>query len=308
MPINICFSCDNRYVQHLCCTIKSLIETNDEEFNIIVLDGGITFENQQYIKSLLNNKSIIEFIKLDNSRFKNCPLTKETFHINSLSTYYRFLLSSICDLDRILYLDCDIIVRKSIKALYDTNVDDYYFAGVKDILYEENCKRLSLEKYCNAGVMLINLDLWRKNNIEEKLFKWCIENPDKIKWQDQDVLNVVLQDKIKYLDDIYNTQVAEGDFGLLKYFYNNADNAAIIHYVTCFKPWLFSDFKPNKYYLKHLFTLRGHLLWKLEYFNIINIYKWLNRKRKQYLRVKFGSKEKYIIIFGKTLYEKGINL
>lgn len=306
MPINICFSCDNNYAKHLCCTIKSLVESNDEYFNIIILDGGINTKTQQYIKLLAGEKSTIEFIKLDNEKFKNCPLTQETFHINSLSTYYRFLLASICNWDKILYLDCDIIINKSIKEFYNTNIDDYYFAGVEDILSVENCERLGLNKYCNAGVMLINLALWRKDNIETKLFDWCINNKEKIKWQDQDVLNVVLQEKIKYVDDIYNAQVAEGEFARIKYFNSIADKAAIIHYVTCFKPWLFSDFKINRYYLKHLFSLKGQFLWKLQYFNIKNIFKWLGRKRKQILRLKFSPKEKYIIIFGKTLYEKGI--
>ena len=251
--INICFACDERYVQHLCCTLVSLIDNKNKEdlFNIIILDGGISVESQNYIKELSKNHKV-EFRKIDSKMFENCPLTDFAKHINSLSTYYRFLLSSITNASKILYLDCDLIVKNSLREFYDMDLENCYVAGVRDSYEIENCERLALSKYINAGVMLVNLDLWRNDNIEKKLFDWCMNNQDKIKWQDQDVLNVVLQDKIVYVPDVCNAQVSEVEFGTTKEFNQIAKKAMIVHYVGGTKPWQYSAFSINEYYIKNL--------------------------------------------------------
>lgn len=251
--INLCFAANDAYAPHLATAIKSIIKNKNanDVFDILILDDDIKDENKEYIKSIIDKNSLINFVKINKELFKNCPLTKEAFHIKSLSTYYRFLLSSISQKNKILYLDCDIIVQGSLAQLYNTNIQNCYFAGVEDVYSKENCARLGLQKYCNAGVILLNLDLWRKNNIEEKLFDWCKDNYEKIKWVDQDVLNTVLQEKILYLPEIYNAQVSELEFGKTKYFNEIANDAAIIHYVGHKKPWMNSSFKLNKNYLKY---------------------------------------------------------
>ncbi len=297
---NLCFACNERYVQHLCSTLKSIFvnKNPNENFNIVILNENIKPRTKRYIELILPQNSKIKFIDVNNEVFKNCPLTIDTFHINSLTTYYRFILPEICDFDKVLYLDCDTIVNKSLSGLYKTNINNYYIAGVIDSYEKENCERLSLNKYVNAGVLLINLDLWRKDNVTQRLFDWTINNQDKIKWQDQDVLNVVLQEKILYLPEEYNAQVSKLEFGNTKEFNKIGYNATIIHYVGHLKPWndIEFNFGLNNYYWKYLFKLNRFYIRKILF--LIN---QLFNLRKKIIKIRFNSKEKSIYILGNKI-------
>ena len=239
--IPIVFSCDDNYIQHLYCALTSLFRKKHtlDKIKIFILTDSIKQENQNLLTKLCTKyDSDISFIKLDKDTFKNCPLTASCPHI-SIATYYRFVLPSVIpeDVNKILYLDCDITIQKSLYELYNIDIEDYYFAGVQDILYNENSKRLELAKYCNAGVMLINLRKWREENVEKRLFDWAKNNIDLIKWQDQDTINFVLQSGILYLDKIWNAQVGQYKACYEEGFNKIANKAGIIHYIGQEKPW-----------------------------------------------------------------------
>lgn len=306
--INLCFACDENYVQHLNVALTSLYinKEKDDFFNIIILDDGLSKKSQTNIKNISQNFANINFIQINNNLFKDCPLTEDASHINSLSTYYRFLLSSICNYDKILYLDCDIVVKHSLRNLYNIDISEVYFAGVEDVYCKENCERLQLVKYCNAGIMLINLKKWRDENIEQQLFKYCLENQEKIKWQDQDVLNVVLQTKIKYLPVEFNTQVSEIEFGKTKEHNKLILQSTIIHYIGSQKPWSYPSFSllTRDYYRYLIFTKYKYLIFKYLFCALKNT---LLRLKKKIIRIKFSSKESYIYFFGKYLYKNREN-
>ena len=113
----------------------------------------------------------------------------------SLSAYYRLKLPSILvELDKVLYLDCDVIVNTSLKDLYDTDITDYYAAGVKDIAMTSSGYVPKLENnniYFNTGVLLLNLDKMRKDKIEIEFEDYTIKNIQSIKVGDQEILNKV---------------------------------------------------------------------------------------------------------------------
>ena len=98
------------------------------------------------------------------------------------------------------------------------------------------------------------------------------ENQKEILWLDQDVINIVLQGKIKYLNNLYNAQVSELKFGLTKDFNKIADKAVIIHYVGYEKPWQNNHFILSRYYYKYLlktkFAYKYFLLLLSEIFSI----------------------------------------
>lgn len=186
-----------------------------------------------------------------------------------------------------------MIVESSLADLYNTDIDDFFVAGVRDVFEKDNCERLDLKKYINAGVMLINLDFWRRANIQERLFSWCNDNCEIIKWQDQDVINSVLQDGIKYLPNIYNTQVSKADFGEIKIFRDVLKDAKIIHFIGYLKPWKDDYCGLYKYYWKYL------LLTKYRYVFCKNIFKTLIKSIFS-VRNEISTNKKYkcITIFG----------
>ncbi len=213
---DICFSCDNAYCEQLAVAIASIIENSesDEAFNFYILDGGISEYNKSRFLKLKKIKDFnITFIGVDYDEFIDCPMLKDknsaysNYHVTK-PTYFRYKISSFLpELDKVLYMDCDIIALSSLKELYTLNLNDNYVAMTRDIDNEKESKRLSLSAYFNAGVMLINLKKWRECNIEQELFKFTKQNEDTLLWQDQDVFNLVFKEKILDLENIWNFQI-----------------------------------------------------------------------------------------------------
>lgn len=252
--IPIVLATNNNYALHMCCAIKSILQNAkpDEFFFFYVLNTrkNLNYINKHLIPKIGIKNGILKYITLDENLFSNMPRTSNCAHI-SIETYYRFLLSDIFyQLEKILYLDCDITVLSNLSPLFDEDISDDYIGGVKDIIAEESTKRLKLDKYCNAGVLLVNLEKWREDNIKEKLFNYAQNNVENILWQDQDILNIVLQNNIKYIDNTWNAQVGEYDIC-----YETGQNeigkrARILHHIGSIKPWKLrskSPFKANYY-------------------------------------------------------------
>lgn len=235
--ISICFSSDNNYAQHLCVTLASVLVNKlpSDEIVVYVLDGGISQYNKSKILDLQTKFDFeINFIAIDKNLHDKFPQGKKN-HV-TLATYYRLLLPELCPcVDKLLYLDVDIIVNSSLSELFNIELGKYYFAGVKDSEELINAERLNLQKYCNAGVLLINLKKWREDDVTHKFFAWMHENQNKILLHDQDVINCVLQDAILVLDNIWNVQVSK--YQTSKEFVMILPDAKIIHYIGKHKPW-----------------------------------------------------------------------
>jgi lipopolysaccharide biosynthesis glycosyltransferase len=241
--IPVCFSTDDNYAQHMGVCMASVLKNKHEndEIYFYVLDGGISEKNKRKILKL---KSIagfeIEFIKVDKTIFVNCPI-KDIDYV-SLATYYRLILPDVCKHeDKLIYLDCDIIVRSSLSGLMAENLDGYYAGAVEDKPF-----RAASSEFCNAGVLLINAKSWREDNITDKLFEYIANNSEKIPQHDQDTLNLVLNDKIKRLAKCYNVQVSWTEFEAASGFdeIESGKTAVIIHYVGNLKPWNYANSSP----------------------------------------------------------------
>ena len=241
--INIIFSSDNNYAQFMGVTICSLFENKKckNNIDIYVLDGGIKKGNK-YKLSILENKYKfkINYIKIDKKIFKD-------FHIFGHFTqaaYYRIIIPNLLpNLNKVLYLDCDIIINTDINNLYSIDIDNYYLAaideGVKDRQIDLNIPINS--NYFNSGIMLMNLKKWRDSNIINDLIVFIKLNPKKLIACDQDALNALLYKKWLNIDKRFN-------YTSLLY-YNNPikiENIFILHF-TGLKPWNYLCPHPLKY-------------------------------------------------------------
>lgn len=244
MQYNICYSFDSNYVEQFMVSVVSLLANADKDecFDIFVLDGGLTKTDKAVIESLKKSYKnfSLKYLSVNEKDFKNCPLLKEKsqefkhYHV-TLPTYFRFKLPSILGkINSVLYLDCDVIIRGSLKDLFSIDLKNTAAAMVKDVESDSEAKRLGLKTYFNAGVMLINLDYWRKNKIEDNLFEYTKTHTDEIKWQDQDILNCVLNENIKAIDTKWNYQYFLYD----EVNTNDLNEAEILHLSGRFKPWL----------------------------------------------------------------------
>ena len=237
--INIAFSCNNKWVDKLAVTILSILKHADilDNYKFYILDGGITQENKQKLAKIKSKtKFEIEYLKVNREIFSNVPLN----NFFTIENYFRLKLPSLINVNKILYLDIDIAVRKNISDLYNTDLDNYYASAVIDeSAYYKKFHKLNIQNYFNSGVLLLNLKKIREDNLEEKFFDFIKYNSDKICWVDQCVLNAVFNENVMFLDKIYNFQHSDFLPDTDKKYKKLKNNIVIVHFVTSRKPWNF---------------------------------------------------------------------
>ncbi len=259
--INIAMATDNNYVYPTVVSMTSILENKNANSQIhfyILLSSDLTNESKQNILNLKRyyDNCQISLIDMQN-RYKSASLVR---HL-STAAYYRLNLPSLLpNVDKILYLDGDTAVQQDLQELYNTNIDNYYIAGVRDLdaLVERGDDYVkqfginSCSQYINSGVLLMNLKKMRNEKLEEK-FNEFIEkyhNPQNRLgiFHDQDVLNVVCYNNIYILPLKYNalvhqlTKVLENRYtSIPKDYYSKEEwdiaysKPAVIHYSH--KPW-----------------------------------------------------------------------
>ena len=244
--MNLVFSSDNNYAQHLGVALCSLFENNkDDHFNIFVIDGGIDEENKRKLAFLEGKYNFkINYVKPDKELFKDVYISG---HISE-ATYYRLSVGELLphSIDKIIYLDCDIVIVGKIRELWNVSLGDYILAAVTEAGYVDY-SRLGIktkEDYFNAGVIILDLKKWREQNIGQKCFDFIKNNPDELVIWDQDALNQVLCGSWKKLDTRFNvmTQIKE-----------TINYSVIIHFNTWVKPWHYLCNHPQRsQYYKYL--------------------------------------------------------
>jgi lipopolysaccharide biosynthesis glycosyltransferase len=167
----------------------------------------------------------------------------------SLAVYYRLLGPHILpgSITKILYLDSDIIVRRSLTELWNIDLGRYALAAVEDV---------GRPRRFNSGVMLINLNFWRQNNVPERAITFGRDHPEKNEDWDQSALNAILVDQWFELPPIWNGQVALG-LG-----YEPPADSAIIHYAGPVKPWHYSSWKVPHPFIYEYHRYRRKTPWR----------------------------------------------
>lgn len=212
--INICFSTDDRFAE--LCTVAMIsiaIHTRKENFlQFYIIDNGILLlTKKRMIESLKQYNAAIIFLNGVNiEKVLGTKIYSGEWPIDVIKRLF------ICKLvpqsiDKILYLDSDILVRNSLDNLYSINIDNYYAAAVRDCISDNVKKNIGISKcdeYFNSGIILINLKKWRKNNIEEEFLSFLQQHLGKLQYIDQDIFNGVLTDKVKVLHPKYNVMTA----------------------------------------------------------------------------------------------------
>ena len=241
MKINVALAPDDNYAYYASVVIKSIVANSKNPENCIfwILDGGLSDKSKSYLTKAASN---VEFLEIDKEIFSE--FTGKGYI--SISAWYRFALSKLLPktISKILYLDCDVAVNSDLQEMFEIDINDYAIAAIKDCIWKKFNKRVNLDSgyhYFNSGVMLINVEYWREHNVEERLFGFLKESPDRMKMLDQSVLNVVLGKEYKELPLQWNVQyvpsyIEECCYGK-KEFQEAMSSPKIIHFVNRFKPW-----------------------------------------------------------------------
>ncbi len=259
--IDIVLSSDNNYAQHCAVLIASILLNNKNKyrFNFHILDGGISSKNKHKISELNRIQDFsITYYSMNNYDFSFLPLNRKNI---SISTYYRLMLTSILpeDINKIIYLDCDIIVDGDISEFWETDISDVFAGVIEDESSIRSTIKLGLNNYFNAGVLLLNVKKLRETNFIEAWLKYFKENELIIDLQDQDILNGVFNNNVKWLPLKWNANATLFSDIELNHFYSSEDakiakdNRVIIHYTERYKPWSKKCYHPlRKLYFKYL--------------------------------------------------------
>lgn len=281
--MNILVTLNSNYLKVLVVMLKSLAVSNKRQlFDVYVMNESLSEKDINYLKeNTLKNIKIID-LKISDKELDKAPVTKRY----PKEMYYRILASYYLPkkVDKILYLDPDLVVINKIDKLYKTDLNNYYFAAASHIwgmLQTFNRIRLRMKNddiYINSGVMLMNIKLLRREQNKEEVYEFIKKNKNNLMLPDQDVISGLYANKILPLDP-YAYNMTEK---LLKqtYFMPHIserwikDNSVIIHYCGKNKPW------NNKY--------KGTLNQFYNYYDKLDILN--NKKNKSKL---FNNKEKY---------------
>ncbi|WP_099810999.1 glycosyltransferase [Streptococcus suis] len=211
-PIHIAFSVAGKYADYLGTTIYSILKHNsDNTIHFYILHQEIETEYRQNLEKLLLHfpNATIRFLKIENNYFNQIKPAKDGLHV---STYYRFLLTELLpELDKVLYLDVDVLVRGNIKPLWDTDISSVSLGVSREIdIYAgapEHVTSIGLEdhhNYFNAGVILFNLNKLRVGQLDKVLLETAVAKSPDLRFGDQDILNMIFKDDTTLFSYIYN--------------------------------------------------------------------------------------------------------
>ncbi len=248
--IPIFFSTDDNYIPFLDVALRSLIEnaSKDYEYKIVILNTGLDTES---IAKIMQNECegfSIEFIDISEALEGVCSRFKNVYHF-SVVTYYRLFIASLFpQYDKIVYLDCDLVVLGDVSELYNTELGDNIIGAAPEE-FVQNTKEfrhyakvavdVDPDGYVNAGVLVINLKAFRENKIEEKFTELICEYDFDLLDPDQAYLNYLCLGKIHVLPNGWNKEPmpipCEG-------------KKNIVHYALYKKPWQYDDVDDGEYF------------------------------------------------------------
>lgn len=271
--MNILYTLNDKFVPQVAAGICSVCENNEDFENITfyLISKGITEENKMKLKEFTqkyNREIVIKELGDINQYF---DFEFDTTGWNSI-VLARLILDKFLpeDIEKVLYLDGDTIVRGNLKELWNTDIENYVLgASIEPTVDKERKRNLGLElkPYYNAGVLLVNLKKWKQINAGKIILDYYKENNGKLFANDQDAINGSLPEYIFTLLPKYNFynifyqypySFLEKLMKPVKYinkedFKKCVQNPLIIHYLGEERPWRTGNHHKYKSdYLKYL--------------------------------------------------------
>jgi len=258
----VLYATDANFWGHTYVSLHSLLVNNrDIPFDVRILSSSSDAQFFERVPALQDAHGNVEitWLPVDDTLFASAPLK---FSYITRTTYYRLAIDQLLpdSVERVLYLDGDTIVRDSLRKLLTFDIDDYVLAATPEYVSPSNLPQPRFvphpprmgwpahTPYFNAGVLYINMNMWRQQNIYEQCLEYYQANadhPSKLDFQDQDILNAVLVGKWKRVGPAFNfapwamDPQRFSDPGPRPLIGNDIPQIgpAIVHYTGTIKPW-----------------------------------------------------------------------
>ena len=242
-PIVVACAADHRYARPLGVMLRSLLShlRPDRTVEIHVVDGGIGEPGRQRIASLVGPGRVsIRWISPERSQLLELPLWGGM----PIATYDKLMVPTLLPATarKALWLDCDLLVLADAARLWDTPLEGRHALAVQDEITPyvssrfgvAHYRELGLDpnfKYFNAGVMLIDLHRWRRDDITHQALNYLKRHRDHVYFWDQEGLNVSLAGKWAELDARWNWNAS------VRALAGARPDAWIVHFCGSLKPW-----------------------------------------------------------------------
>ncbi|WP_416670707.1 glycosyltransferase family 8 protein [Egbenema bharatensis] len=263
-PVVVACAADDFFSMPLAVTAFSALKNLSSDYRMVlyVLDGGVSSHNKAKLMRTLNAKRVeIHWIKPTSKQIEKV-LLKGRASNHPISSYYRLLLPEIipAHVNKVIYLDSDVVVEADLAKLWEQDLGENYLLAAQNQVdgillnswhLNHSVESLDLkqygitpeDKYLNSGVLVINLEQWRQDNIADQVLNLIANHPD-FPFPDQDGINIVLAGKWKELDPRWNqthvvhsfTSPQETPYAPQLYF-DLIHHPFIIHYTGRPKPW-----------------------------------------------------------------------
>lgn len=247
--MNILISVNDNFVNQAITMLYSLRMNFRGGVNVFHLSITIS-ENglktlQEFVEEKLNGRFIS--IKPDDAFLKELPLYSKRF---SIETYSRIIAQDVLpsEVDRILWLDADMIICKDIEEFYNMGFGNKAIICAADLrqdalaAHKSNLGISQGDIYFNAGVILFNLNKLRLEYPKNKVYECIKEIEAELIYQDQDILNVLYSQDKKIVDyKVYNYQL-DCEKNIPK---ELIGNIVVLHYTGKAKPWIYRNIAPS---------------------------------------------------------------
>lgn len=253
--MNVVYTIDDKFIPYVAVSMTSLRKNQRGPVRFFVLALAVSEENAKKLKNYLESfpETTVCFVNLDKiEKYFDFSYDTAGFHPIVLS---RLLLDRLLpqDVDRVLYLDADTLVRGNLSELWETDLGGCAIGACIEPTYSPERKaELGLRglPYCNAGVLLIDLDMWREKKTGEEIISYYRSRNGRLFANDQDAINASQRGKIRILPVTYNYQNTY-DYYRYRLLEKNCDypvpskqeieearrNPCIVHFLGEERPW-----------------------------------------------------------------------
>jgi lipopolysaccharide biosynthesis glycosyltransferase len=256
--VRVAFASDDGYARPLAVAGRSVIRHlgTDRNLELYLLDMGISELNRRKIEESFAGPQVkVNWITGTPEAVAGLPSGGPWL---TSSAYARLLLPDLlpADVDRVLYLDCDLVVRRCVGELYDLELDGAIALAVLDMGSPFVCSlwglggwfesgRAASDPNFNTGVMLMDLAAWRREQIGQTVLEYARTcDPDHPLVVDQESLNATFGLRIRSIDPRWNQQselFSNAHASLLPYPRERVNalrkDSWVIHYSLASKPW-----------------------------------------------------------------------
>lgn len=241
--MNVLISVNSNYLSKAETMLYSLRYHTKDSITVYLLNHRLTSNEISSFTETLQNKCNINVVSIDvsDTALDELPIGDLNF---SIEMYYRIIAQFVLpkELDRILWVDADIIALNDISDFYYLDFEEKLYVVCQDryadkpwvTTIKEKIDLPSMHLYFNSGVLLVNLVLLRKTTNLTDIINTCNTMADRLTYPDQDILNYLYAGKVKYAEwQKYNYQLFN-DKEIPK---DVKDSVVLLHYTGPNKPW-----------------------------------------------------------------------